>query len=149
MIQLSDLIMEDNVFDLVSSKKDNVLKEMIYSLTDVEQIRDINEFYKAVLEREKIMSTGIGQGIAIPHVKIPQVSDLFMVIGRKADGLDFDSLDGKPVYLVLMVGAPAKQRKELLKVLAKIALTFKNQDFREKLFKASSCAEVYKLLREK
>ena len=128
-MKLSQLVSKDLIFDLVSSKKDNVLKELIYSLGDLNKISDINGFYKAILERERIKSTGIGNGIAIPHVIIPQVSELFMVIGRKKDGIDFDSLDGKPVQLVVMVGAPENQQDELIKLLAKTLLLFKKTEF--------------------
>lgn len=149
MVKLSKIISKKHIVDLISSKKDNVLKEIIYSLGDLKQITDINEVYKGVLEREKIMSTGIGNGIAIPHIMIPEVTDLFMVIGRKKGGLDFDSLDGKPVYLVLMICASDKQKDELLKILARVLLLFKNSDFRDQIVNARDSEEVYKLLKNR
>lgn len=149
MINLSDYLSKDRIIDLTSTKKDSVLKEFVYSLSAAKEITDINLFYKAILEREKIMSTGIGSGVAIPHVKIPQVKKTFVALGRKKEGIDFDSLDGKPVYLVILVASSDKNVDELLMILAKISLLFKDAEFKKKIIEAKTARGVFELLKDK
>lgn len=149
MRKLSEMITKDRIVDLKTKTKQDVLKELVDVIAASPDVTDKNDFYISIMKREKIMSTGIGIGLAVPHVKIDSVKDFVMAIGRKKDGIDFDSLDGKPVYLVIMIGANTEQRDDYLKVLAKISLLLKNPEFREKMINAASPDEIVELLKDK
>ncbi|MDP8217483.1 MAG: PTS sugar transporter subunit IIA [Candidatus Theseobacter exili] len=149
MIKLSGMLSEERCIDLMSSKKENALKELVFAISKAKQVNDRNEFYRAIMEREKIISTGIGIHIAVPHVKIPSVTDFVMAIGRKSEGIDYDSLDGKPVSIIIMIGANESQRDQYLKVLARIVLLFKNSQFRRKIINAKTSAAIIKAFADK
>lgn len=149
MRKLSEMITKDRIVDLKGKTKQEVLKELCDIIATAPEVTDKNDFYISIMKREKIMSTGIGIGLAVPHVKIDSVKDFVMAIGRKKEGIDFDSLDGKPVYLVIMIGANTEQRDDYLKVLAKISLLLKNPEFREKMMTAATSDEIIELLKEK
>lgn len=149
MRKLSEMITRDRIVDLKGKTKQDVLKELVDIIATAPEVTDKNDFYISIMKREKIMSTGIGIGLAVPHVKIDSVKDFVMAIGRKREGIDFDSLDGKPVYLVIMIGANTEQRDDYLKVLAKISLLLKNPEFREKMINALNPDEIIELLKEK
>ncbi len=104
---------------------------------------------KAVFDREKIRSTGIGSGIAIPHGKCQAVKELVMAIGIAPEPIDFDSVDGKPVFIVILLVSPADQTGPHIQALAKISRLMLDEQFRHSLEKASSAEEVYELLNSK
>ena len=149
MKKLVDMISKDRIIDLKGKNKQDVLKELVEVTGAAPEVNDKNDFYISIIKREKIMSTGIGIGLAVPHVKIDSVKDFVMAIGRKKEGIDFDSLDGKPVYLVIMIGANTNQRDDYLKVLARISLLLKNQEFRNKMINAADAGEIIALLKDK
>lgn len=149
MRKLSEMITRDRIVDLKSKTKQDILKELVDVIATAPEVTDKNDFYISIMKREKIMSTGIGIGLAVPHVKIDSVKDFVMAVGRKKEGIDFDSLDGKPVYLVIMIGANTEQRDDYLKVLAKISLLLKNPEFREKMINAVNPDEIIELLKDK
>lgn len=148
-MNISDMLSADRIVDLKATKKNEVLKEMVDVIATAPEITDKQAFLKAILEREKIMSTGIGIGVAIPHAKIPSVKDFVMAIGRARQGIDFDALDDKPVYLVVMIGASDQQKDEFLKVLARVSLLLKNRGLRKWLMEAEGPQEIMALLAEK
>jgi fructose-specific phosphotransferase system IIA component len=147
MKRLYEMVTKDRIIDLKCKNKQDALQELVDVIALSPEVVDKNDFYISIMKREKIMSTGIGIGLAVPHVKIDSVKDFVMAIGRKKDGIDFDSLDGKPVYLVIMIGANTEQRDDYLKVLAKISILLKNSDFREKMIHAVNAEEIIELLK--
>ena len=149
MKKLSEMVKKDYIADLKNDKKTEVLKELVDVIAKAPEVTDKDDFYISIIKREKIMSTGIGIGLAVPHVKIDTVKDFVMAIGRKKEGIEFDSLDGKPVYLVIMIGANTDQRDDYLKVLAKVSLLLKESDFREQLLNAESPEKIIELLKSK
>lgn len=149
MRKLSEMITRDRIVNLKGGTKQDLLKELVDIIATAPEVTDKNDFYISIMKREKIMSTGIGIGLAVPHVKIDSVKDFVMAIGRKKEGIDFDSLDGKPVYLVIMIGANTEQRDDYLKVLAKISLLLKNPEFRDKMINATNPDEIIEILKEK
>jgi len=149
MKKLYEIITEDRIIDLKGSSKQDVLKELVDVIAIAPEVTDKDDFFISIVKREKIMSTGIGIGIAVPHVKLDSVKDFVMAVGRKKEGVDFDSIDGNPVYLVIMIGANTQQRDDYLKVLAKISLLLKNHEFREKILNAASSKEILELLKDK
>lgn len=146
MPDIKELIESAEVIDLKGQTKDEVLREMVDVLAKRPEITDPSDFLKCILEREKLISTGIGIGLAMPHVKIASVSDFVLAIGRSTAGIDFDSLDGHPVHIVAMIGASDRQSGEFLKVLAKLVLKLKDKALRHKVLQTSSLDEVKHLL---
>jgi len=147
MFKLANLITADRIIDLKATTKNDALKELFTVMEGVPEITNGKDFEKSVLEREQILTTGIGSEIAIPHVKIPSVSNFVMAIGRSRPGIDFDALDGKPVHIVILIGSSDKQRDDFLKVLDKVVLIFKDEAFRKKVLKARSGQDVLNLLK--
>jgi mannitol/fructose-specific phosphotransferase system IIA component (Ntr-type) len=147
MTKLSSMIAPDRVIDLKATTKNEALRELFAVMETTVEITNGNEFERSVLEREQILSTGIGFELAIPHVKIPTVSNFVMAIGRSRKGIDFDALDGKPVKIVVLIASSDKQRDSFLEVLAKVVLLFKEEAFRKKILKAKDAEAVAALLK--
>jgi PTS system nitrogen regulatory IIA component len=100
------------------------------------------------MEREKLGSTGIGENVAIPHGKSDELTQIITVFARSLEGVEFESLDQKPVHFVCMVIAPAHSTGQHLKVLARISRLFKNQVLREGILKAEDSNAIYSILLE-
>ena len=145
MIYLKDIIKADYVAFLETTDKDATLNELIHLMDNSENILDKEKFREAVFQREQIVSTGIGLGMAIPHVKIKEVADITVGIGIVRKGIDWNAIDNKPVHVVFLIAASDEQHEKYLRILAKIVLVMKNQSRREKLLKAESAEEVISL----
>jgi nitrogen PTS system EIIA component len=133
---------------LRGASKPDVLNELAQSLC--KQHREIVfERLLAVLnERERLGSTAIGDGIAIPHGKLRGISQILGVFARSPAGVDFDSLDGNPTYLFFLLVAPEDSASLHLKALARVSRLFKDSTFRQRLMDAPDGAELYRLLKE-
>lgn len=147
MRKLYEMLTKERIVDLKNKVKQDVLQELVDVISAAPEVTDKNDFYISIMKREKIMSTGIGIGLAVPHVKIDSVKDFVMAIGRMKEGIDFDSLDGRPVYLIIMIGANTEQRDDYLKVLAKISVLLKNPEFRQKIMAANTADDVIELFK--
>ncbi|MCW9097222.1 MAG: PTS sugar transporter subunit IIA [Ignavibacteriaceae bacterium] len=134
--------------DFKSDKKDDVINELIDLLKGDERVIDLEEVRKCVFDREKIMSTGVGKGFAIPHGKTNSVTDIVAVFGKSKKPIDYNALDGEPVNLVfLMIGKDTLVSKHI-KLLSRISRLMNNDEFREKLVKADSKESVQKIFEE-
>jgi nitrogen PTS system EIIA component len=138
MIDFSRMIDESRIVDLEAENKEDSLRELVEVIARSPEITDKEDFLEAILEREKVISTGVGIEVALPHVKIASVRDFVIAIGRSHKGIDFESLDEKPVYIIVMIGANDKQAGEFLKVLANLVLRLKNKNFRKAVMFAKS-----------
>lgn len=128
--------------------------EVIRQLTDlafeVGVVKDKEMFYQAVIDREKIVSTGIGMGIAIPHAKLGKEGQFFIAIGiHKQEGIEWKSLDNAPVRLVFLVGGPVDQHKTYLKILSHLTDLIKHSSLKEDLLKAVTAEQVMTLFEER
>jgi mannitol/fructose-specific phosphotransferase system IIA component (Ntr-type) len=132
-VNLSDYISEDRIVSLDGGDKDTCLARMVEVLSQAPEIRDGDALLRAILERENILSTGIGFGIAVPHAKIPSVSSFVMALGISSAGVDYDSMDGKPVHIVVMIAGPDGQQDQYLRILAKVTLLLRNDEVRSTL----------------
>ena len=148
MKKISDILTVDRIRDIKSRTKEGVLRELTKLASTAPEVSDPEAFLKAIRVRETAMSTGIGMGIAIPHAKIPSITDLVMAVGRSRKGIDFDSLDGLPVHIIFMMGSSDKQSVEFLKLIAKIGALFNERGFQERFLKAKTPEEMYRLLNE-
>jgi len=132
--------------ELRSSCKTAVLAEMVQPLTAGNGGVDRESVVNVLLEREKMGSTGIGDGIAIPHGKMSGVESMRVGFGRSAGGIDFDALDGKPVHLFFLLLAPEASSGSHLRALAKISRMLKDNDFKNALMKAESDDDIYQII---
>jgi fructose-specific phosphotransferase system IIA component len=131
---------------LESRDKEAVIAELVDLLDAKGLLSNRDAALQAVLTRERIQSTGIGAGIAIPHGKCNAVKELAMAIGIAREPLDFRSVDGKPVTILILLVSPAEQSGPHIQALAKISRLMLNGDFKKNLEKAASAEEVYALL---
>jgi len=136
------------IADLVGKNKLEVIKEMTECLKQNKIVNDDQALFETLMEREKLGSTGIGENVAIPHGKSDELTQIITVFARSLKGVDFESLDQKPVHFVCMVIAPAHSTGQHLKVLARISRLFKNQGLREGILKSEDTDSIYSLLLE-
>lgn len=147
-MRISSLITPERIIDLKCRTKGESLKELFRVIEKAPEITDGKVFEKSIIERENLLTTGIGFEIAIPHVRLASIKDFVVAIGRCDAGVDFDALDGKPVKLIIMIASSDRQgRNEFLKVLAKAVMLFKDESFRRKLLRADGPEEVFALLK--
>ncbi|MEW6621145.1 MAG: PTS sugar transporter subunit IIA [bacterium] len=134
--------------DLKATDKDSVLKELVDLLFKAGEITNREKILEAVKEREKLMSTGIGHGVAIPHAKCEGINTLLAAFGRSKKGIDFQSLDGEPVYLFFLLLSPENVTGPHIKALAKISRLLKHHYVREILKTAETSEKALELIRQ-
>lgn len=147
-LPLHDLLRRDLIVDLASTTKAQALDELCELLASHPNVTDPSELRDAIFEREGLVSTAIGLGVAVPHAKIPSVSNLAIAVGRLPQGVDFNALDREPVRLVFMIGASEHQASEFVKVLARVVRLVKRADTRERLLEASLPDEFHEIVRD-
>lgn len=145
MIDFTQMIDESRIVDLKAATKDEALRELVDVLATSEHVTDPDDLLRAIMEREKVLSTGVGIEVAMPHVKISSVKNFVIAIGRSHKGIDFESLDDKPVYIIIMIGANDKQAGDFLKVLAKLVLKLRNKGFRKQVMFAKTPKRIKEL----
>ncbi|MCY4606250.1 MAG: PTS sugar transporter subunit IIA [Gemmatimonadetes bacterium] len=133
---------ESTIVDLKGESKEDIIAELVNSLPVGDEITDRDQVLQAVLDREKIMSTGIGDGIAIPHGKSAAVTELVAAMGTQRRGVDFDALDGEPAFVFFLLVSPANVSGPHIKALARISRLLKNDEFKKKLIEADSAKEI-------
>ena len=133
---------------VVSRDKEAVITELVDLLDANGLLLDRDEALEAVLIRERTQSTGTGAGIAIPHGKCKAVRELVMAIGIAHEPIEFNSVDGKPVTILILLVSPADQTGPHIQALATISRLMLNEEFRQQLEKVSSADEVYELLND-
>ena len=134
--------------ELQAATKEAVLAELAAVLMPAGSTDDQDNMVRVLMDRERLGSTGIGDGIAIPHGKIGGLDDLRIAIGRSHQGVDFNALDGKPAHLFFLLMVPENSAGQHLKVLARISRLLKDNVLRKNLMEAKSAAELFNLLVE-
>jgi len=148
-MKIMDFLCKDAIIvDLKSTKKEDVIKELIDALIQAGQLKKIHRdsLIEAVLAREKLGSTAIGQGVAIPHAKSEYVEKLIASLGISSKGIDFDSLDDEPVYIVFLLLSSQDSAGPHLKALALISRVLKDKYFRENLRNAKDSNSIVQLI---
>jgi PTS system nitrogen regulatory IIA component len=146
-IRIERIFSEERVLFLKSRDKRGALIELIDCLAGAPQVKSRDELEREIVSREELMSTGIGHGIAIPHVRIPSVTDLVGAVGVSREGIpDYQSLDSEPVRIVIMLAGAYDQHAKYLKALAYISAKLKNEGIRNTLVHSKDAREVYDLL---
>ena len=146
-MKIEEILKKESVIaDLLGDSKVKVIKEMTQCLKKNNFIKNDQALFETLMEREKLGSTGIGENVAIPHGKSDEVTQIITVLARSKKGVEFESLDQKPVHFICMVIAPAHSTGQHLKVLARVSRIFKNQGIREEILKAENSDTIYSIL---
>src|SRR5512147_600295 len=147
VVQIQNILSPDRILFLNYSKKRDALVALAENLAGAPQIKSRQELVAEILRREELMSTAIGRGIAIPHVRLSSVTDLVVSVGvSQADIIDFQSLDDVPVRLLFMIAAAYNQHAYYLQTLSFFSSKLKNGDLRASLIAAKTPQDVYALL---
>lgn len=148
-MKITDILVRDaSILDLQSTAKDDLLAEMAAALAGVEALLDEKKLLTVLQEREALQSTGIGEGVAIPHGKIGGLDRLVATFARSREGVDFDSIDGQPTQLFFLLVVPEQSGGQHLKALARISRFFRDASFREKLLGADQLEAIFRAIEE-
>jgi PTS system nitrogen regulatory IIA component len=148
-VRIAEFLREDLVFpDLAATDKAGVLGEMCAGLARVYPSLSAQKLADTLLEREKLGSTGIGEGVAIPHGKLAGLPGLLAAFARKKAGVDFAAIDSKPTYLFFVLFAPDNSAGLHLKALARISRLFKQPQFRQAILAADGASGIFRLISE-
>jgi fructose-specific phosphotransferase system IIA component len=149
VVEVKGYIMEELInLDLLSERKEDAIRELARLMERTQGMIDFDLFLEDVFKRERLGTTGIGDGIAIPHARTDAVDQLVIALGRSARGVEFESLDGKKVKLLFLMGTPKGSVSHYLKILAQLTRLLKEGTFRDKLLEARDKETVVSLFRE-
>ena len=150
-MKFSDFVKPESIKpELASPNKEGVIRELVGGLVETGQL-DAGEqesIVEAILNREELGSTGIGRGIAVPHTKHPSVKQPIGTVGVSTHGVDFQSLDGEPVYLFFMLISPPEQRNEHVQALGNIAKQLNDDTFCRFLKQSKTADDIRQILEE-
>jgi len=147
MAKISDYLNPKLVAFLDATSRDEVINALIEKLDHAHKLTDKKEFQEAIFKREKIVSTGIGMGVAIPHAKLSNYDDFFIAIGILQKGVEWQSLDKAPVRLVFMIGGPDDKQTEYLQILSNLTIALKDEERRKKMLTLNSSAAIIELFK--
>jgi PTS system fructose-specific IIC component len=137
------------IMQMKSRDKIAALKELVDNIVDNKAVENGEELQKALAKRENLESTGIGDGIAIPHARTDAVKNLILAFARSEEGVDFSAIDGKPSYLIFLIASPKNKKSEYIMALAKLSRLLRKQDVRQLLKKASNPEEILDIIKKK
>jgi fructose-specific phosphotransferase system IIA component len=148
-MKVSELLKPEFIIpELKGESKEDIINELIDLFKDDPRVEDIEKVRSAVLDREKVMSTGVGKGFAIPHGKTNAVKEIIGAFGKIKDGIDYEALDGNPVNLVFLLVGKDNLISTHIKLLSRISRLMNKDDFRHRLKEAESADEIVKLFSE-
>jgi PTS system nitrogen regulatory IIA component len=149
LMKILDILAMDSIVpELKGKTKKQVLEELIDAVKQNKPQVDREMLMKVLMERERLGSTGIGDGIAIPHGKLKDIDELVLSFGRSTEGIDFESMDGKPVHLFFLLVAPESCSGVHLRALAKIARLLKNGTVRKRLGKVDTREDIFSIIQQ-
>lgn len=150
-MKLCDFVVADAILpELAANAKESAIRSMVASLKDAGGIQAADEegIVAAILKREELGSTGIGNGVAVPHTKHASVTKLIATVALAGDGVDFASLDGEPVHILFLLVSPPDKPGDHLRALESISRHLRNQNFCKFLRQSKTKEAVLELLRE-
>ncbi len=148
-MKIMDILVKDAVIlDIQSTGKQDVLRELSTALAAAEPAIDADRVLQVLLDREALQSTGIGDGVAIPHGKLSGLPRLMASFARSRDGIEFDSIDGQKTHLFFLLVVPEHSGGQHLKALARISRFFRDASFRKALAEAASVDDVFRTIEE-
>ncbi|MFH2035293.1 MAG: PTS sugar transporter subunit IIA [Candidatus Zixiibacteriota bacterium] len=146
-MKLSKFCSEDLItFDLKSNDKESVLKELVEMTSSSKLVKDVDELLKDVQEREELVTTGVGYGVAFPHAKTKSTKGIVIAFGRSVKGIDFDAMDHKPVNLFFLIAAPEDAIGAHLNVMARLSYIMKSEENRQKMLEVTSPGELLQMI---
>ncbi len=146
-MKITEILKPDFIISaLEATEKKGTLEELAEFLKEKGAIENKQSLNTALLEREQLGSTGIGENVAIPHAKCDEIQHIITLFGRSKKGIEFESLDQKPVYFICLLLAPTNSTGQHLKALARIARLMKSKSLREKILDAQDEKKIYSLL---
>ena len=149
IVQVKNILAPNRVIFISQTSRHDVLVELATALSSAPQVKRSDELVSEILKREELMSTAIGRGIAIPHVRLSSVTDLVMAVGVcKTPVTDFQPIDDMPVSLLFMIAAAYNQHSYYLQTLSYFSAKLKKKELRDSLLNAQTTDDVYKLLIE-
>jgi len=149
-MKITEMLKQEFVLEeLKGQNKGEVLAELSGVFKKAGMVLDSGEMLDILLDRERLGSTGIGEGVAIPHGKMVGLKEMVISFGRSREGIDFEAMDGKPVHLFFLLMAPENSAGLHLKVLAKISRMLKDPVFRKKLVAAKLSGDLFAVISEK
>ncbi len=148
-MKVTDILTENFIIaELQSNQKIEAINELLELFRSDERVLDFEKMKESVLEREKIMSTGVGKGFAIPHGKTSGVKEILAAFGKSTKLIEYDSLDGKPVQLIFLLIGRENMVSAHIKLLSRISRMMNRDEFRQKLIDAKSTAEILDYFRQ-
>jgi mannitol/fructose-specific phosphotransferase system IIA component (Ntr-type) len=148
-MELSEYLTPQRVAILNGSTKADALEELVGVLVDSNVGVGREELRRTIWQREKMMSTGIGHGLAIPHVRMPGLTTTAMAVGVSRNGIsDYPGLDEQPVYIIVLIAAPQGQHEIYIRLLAKVTDVLRHSDLRQAVIMAEDAGEIYRILTE-
>jgi len=147
MLKIFNYLNKDLISFFTAESRDDALKVMINSVQNAGKLVESRVFFDALIERERIVSTGIGMGVAIPHAKIDGYDDFFIAIGILSKGVEWNSLDTAPVRLIFMVGGPDDKQTEYLQILSSLTMAIKDEERRKKMLTRNSPDDIIELFK--
>lgn len=146
-MKLSEVLSKEAIIpELTSSTKESVIGEISSQIAKTHPGLDKGEIATVLLEREKLGSTGIELGVAIPHAKLRELDHIVVTVGKSKEGIDFQAHDGKPSFLFFTMLAPDSSAGAHLKTLARLSKLLKNDDVRDQLMQADSADDIYNII---
>ncbi len=136
------------IMEIRSKEKLAAIKELVDYMVANKLVIDGERFFDALAQRENLESTGIGDGIAIPHARTDAVEDLILVFARSPEGVDFSSIDGKPSHLIFLIASPKNKKSEYIMALAKLSRLLRRQPVREQLRNAQDAKEILNIIKK-
>ena len=133
-------------FNLKGTSKNEIINELVDLAAKSKLVKDRDELYQAVVEREKLVTTGVGYGVAFPHAKTKAVKGILIAFGRSQAGVDFEAMDKKPVHLFFLIAAPEDAIGAHLNVMARLSYIMKSEKVREKLMQTQSPKELLEII---
>jgi len=143
---LGDLLDESRILFLDTTDKDEALARLVEVASMDPRVHDARDLLQAVREREEVMSTAIGLGVAVPHARLPSIRDIVVTVAVSHAGVDFQAFDGQPVHILVLVAAPEHGHAEYMKVLGRLSRLLRDDRLRERLVRAETATEVGRLL---
>jgi fructose-specific phosphotransferase system IIA component len=148
-MKISDFLSTEVIIpELKSTDKYDAINELIELFSSDPRVEDIEDVRKNVFDREKIMSTGIGKGFAVPHGKSDSIKEIIAAFGRSIEGIDYEAMDGQPVNLVFLIVGRNDMISLHIKLLSRISRMMNKDDFRSRLLNASNAEEIYNIFLE-
>jgi len=146
--KVSDYLKDERVVFLDVSSRQEAIDSLFNVVEEKKLVKSIDQFKNAINEREKVVTTGIGMGVAIPHAKLPDYNDFFIIVGILSQGIDWGALDGSHVRTIFMIGGPDDKQTEYLQILSGLTLALKDEERRKKLLNTKSSEDIIELFQE-